>query len=99
MCLMDGFSRVTPAVLMAVFYGVSFSCLTLALKRIDVRVACAIWSGVGVALISGIGVCFFRELFTPAAWHRHSHLPFGNRRGSAGFQLRPVRVGLDRGAR
>ena len=65
MCLMDGFSRVTPAVLMAVFYGVSFSCLTLALKRIDVSVAYAIWSGVGVALICGIGVFFFREPFTP----------------------------------
>jgi small multidrug resistance pump len=35
--------------------------LTLALKRIDVSVAYAVWSGVGTALIATIGVLWFKE--------------------------------------
>ena len=35
--------------------------LTLALKRIDVSIAYAVWSGVGTALIATIGVLWFKE--------------------------------------
>jgi small multidrug resistance pump len=38
--------------------------LTLCLKKADVSVAYAIWSGVGVALIGAIGVVYFREPIT-----------------------------------
>ncbi len=38
--------------------------LTMALKRIDVSVAYAIWAGVGTALIAIIGVVHFREPLT-----------------------------------
>ena len=47
------------------FYGLSFVGLTLALKRIDVSVAYAIWSGLGTALIAVIGVTYFHESVTP----------------------------------
>jgi small multidrug resistance pump len=33
----------------------------LALKKVDVSVAYAIWSGVGTALIATLGVLYFRE--------------------------------------
>ena len=36
---------------MAVFYGLSIILLTLALKTMDVSIAYAVWSGVGVAII------------------------------------------------
>lgn len=61
MKLSAGFSRWVPSVLVVVFYLISFSLLTLALRRLDVSVAYAIWSGVGVALIAAIGMVFFRE--------------------------------------
>lgn len=61
MKLSGGFNRWGPSVLMMVFYIISFSFLTLALRKLDVSVAYAIWSGVGVALIAAIGVVFFRE--------------------------------------
>jgi len=61
MKLSEGFTRVVPSILLFVFYTLSFSMLTLALKRIDVSVAYAVWSGVGTALIATIGVLWFKE--------------------------------------
>ena len=65
MKLSAGFSRLLPSVLMALFYVVCFSFFTVALKRIDVSVAYAIWSGVGTALIAAIGIVVFHEPLTP----------------------------------
>ncbi len=61
MKLSHGFSKVTPSVLIFIFYGFAFILLTLALKKIDVGVAYAVWSGVGTALVAIIGVLFLRE--------------------------------------
>lgn len=64
MKLSDGFAKVTPSILIFVFYGISFIWLTFALKSIDVSVAYAVWSGVGTALISTIGFLYFKEPVT-----------------------------------
>ena len=61
MKLSQGFSRLLPSVMIFVFYALSFAGLTLALKRIDVSVAYAIWSGLGTALITVIGLAYFKE--------------------------------------
>ncbi|HEY49923.1 MAG TPA: multidrug efflux SMR transporter [Dehalococcoidia bacterium] len=61
MKLSDGFSKLTPSVLMFVFYGLSFAAFVYALKRIDVSVAYAIWAGLGVMLIAIIGILYFKE--------------------------------------
>ncbi len=61
MKLSEGFSRLVPSVLVFAFYGLSLGCLTMALKRIDVSVAYAIWSGLGTALVSAIGILWFKE--------------------------------------
>jgi len=61
MKLSEGFTRMVPSILLVVFYTLSFGMLTLALKKIDVSIAYAIWSGVGTALIASIGVLWFRE--------------------------------------
>ncbi len=61
MKLSAGLSKPLPTVLMTVFYVVCFSCLSLALKKVPVGVAYAIWSGIGTALIATIGVLWFRE--------------------------------------
>ena len=54
-------SRLLPAVLMGLFYAVCFYFLTLALKKVDLSIAYAIWGGVGTALIATIGILWFRE--------------------------------------
>jgi len=61
MKLSEGFTRMVPSILLVVFYTLSLGMLTLALKKIDVSVAYAIWSGVGTALIATIGVLWFKE--------------------------------------
>ena len=57
----NGFANLVPSILIFVFYGLAFVGLTLALRRIDVSVAYAIWSGVGTALVAVVGVVWFKE--------------------------------------
>ncbi|MFP3947049.1 MAG: DMT family transporter [Archaeoglobaceae archaeon] len=64
MKLSQGFTNIIPSILIFVFYGLSFIFLTLALKKIDVSVAYAIWAGLGTALIAAIGFIFFKEVVT-----------------------------------
>lgn len=61
MKLSDGFTKLVPSILLFVFYSLSFGMLTLALKKLDVSIAYAVWSGVGTALIATIGVLWFKE--------------------------------------
>ena len=53
-----------PSVLLFVFYASSFALMTIAVKRIDMSVSYAIWSGVGTAVIALIGVFAFGESLT-----------------------------------
>ena len=64
MKLSHGFTRTLPSVLLFVFYALSFALMTIAVKRIDMSVSYAIWSGVGTAVIALIGVFAFRESLT-----------------------------------
>jgi len=61
MKLSEGFTKTVPSILLFVFYTLSFGMLTLALKKLDVSIAYAVWSGVGTALIASIGVLWFKE--------------------------------------
>ena len=61
MKLSDGFSKLTPTLIMGLLYGVSFFPLAIALKKMDVGTAYAIWSAVGTALVTTIGIFLFHE--------------------------------------
>ena len=63
----DGFSRLWPSVITVVGYSVAFYCLSLTLKHIPVGVAYAVWSGLGVVLITAVSwVLFGQKLDAPA---------------------------------
>lgn len=64
MKLSAGFTKLVPSILMWVFYAACFSLLPLALKKLDISVAYAVWSGVGTAIIATAGVVYFREPLT-----------------------------------
>ena len=64
MKLSQGFTKLIPSILIFVFYGLSFVGLTIALKKIDVSIAYAVWAGIGTALIAGIGMFYFKEPLT-----------------------------------
>jgi small multidrug resistance pump len=59
--LSNGFHNVLATVLMCVFYAGTFGLLILVVKRMDLSIAYAIWSGVGTALIAAIGILWFHE--------------------------------------
>ncbi|WHY23813.1 multidrug efflux SMR transporter [Bacillus halotolerans] len=61
MKLSSGFTRLLPSVLLLFFYGGSLFFLTLTLKSIDVSVAYAVWSGMGIVLITVVGFLYFQE--------------------------------------
>ena len=64
MKLSDGFTKIVPSVMIFIFYAASFVALTFAIKKIEISVAYAVWSGVGTALIAVIGILYFKEAAT-----------------------------------
>ena len=63
----EGFTRLVPSAVVVVAYGISFWCLSLALKTIPVGVAYAIWSGAGIVLIALIAWALFGQTLDTAA--------------------------------
>ena len=59
--LSQGFTKLLPSVLLFILYGFSFISFSLALKKIEISVAYAIWSGVGTTLIATVGILWFRK--------------------------------------
>lgn len=56
-----GFTRLIPSGLAISFYLVSFFALAEALKGLDLCIAYAVWAGLGVALVTLVGVFVFKE--------------------------------------
>ncbi|MFO7813321.1 MAG: SMR family transporter [Pelovirga sp.] len=63
----EGFTRLWPSLIVVISYSTAFFFLSLTLKTIPVGVAYAIWSGVGVALISLIAWLVFGQKLDTAA--------------------------------
>ena len=63
----DGFTRLVPSLVTAITYEASFVFLALTLRTIPVGIAYALWSGIGMVLIAGVGWIWFKQaLDTPA---------------------------------
>lgn len=61
----DGFSRLLPTAVTAVGYGIAFWCMAQAIRTVPVGLAYAIWSGVGIVLITAIAWVVFRQPIDP----------------------------------
>lgn len=57
----DTFSRLWPSIFTVVFYAVSFTFLSLTLRTMPTGIAYAIWSGVGIVLISVVSWLWFGQ--------------------------------------
>jgi len=57
----DGFTNWVPSLVVIIGYVFSFYFLSISLKSIPLGVAYAIWSGVGIALVSLIGWIFYHQ--------------------------------------
>jgi small multidrug resistance pump len=63
----NGFTVPLPSLVVVTGYSVSFYFLSLALRAIPVGIAYAIWSGVGIVLISTIAWIVYRQALDIAA--------------------------------
>lgn len=61
----DGFSRKLPAAAALGGYAIAFYFLSLALRDIDVGVAYAIWSGIGICILALIGHVWLGQSLSP----------------------------------
>lgn len=57
----DSFTHLWPSVIVVIGYGVAFYGLSVTLKSIPIGIAYAIWSGVGIVLLSVIGWLAFDQ--------------------------------------
>ena len=57
----DGFTKLFPSIITFIGYAVSFYFLSMVLKYIPIGISYAIWSGLGIVLISIVGLLFFEQ--------------------------------------
>ncbi len=57
----EGFSRLWPSLAVVIGYAIAFYFLSLTLKTMPTGIAYAIWSGVGIVLISLLGWVVYRQ--------------------------------------
>ena len=50
-----------PSILVFIFYGLGFIPLIKAVEKIDLSIVYAIWSGLGIVVVSIIGFLYFKE--------------------------------------
>jgi small multidrug resistance pump len=63
----ESFSRLAPSIVVVAGYALAFFMLSLTLRAIPVGVAYAIWSGVGIVLISLVGWLAFGQALDAGA--------------------------------
>ena len=56
-----GFTRPLPSLVVVVGYGLAFYLLSLVLRTLPVGVAYAIWAGLGIVLVTLVGIVVFGE--------------------------------------
>ncbi|MFV1885090.1 MAG: DMT family transporter [Balneola sp.] len=57
----NGFTKLWPTVICVVGYSFTFYFLSLAIKEIPMGVAYAVWAGVGIILVAGVGYFYFQQ--------------------------------------
>ena len=62
--LSQGFSKMLFGILALVLYGLFFFCLSLSLKDLQLNLAYAIWSGIGLVGTTVLSILFFHEKVT-----------------------------------
>ncbi len=59
--LSQQFTRLGPTLVLVVCYAAAFYCLSITLRVIPVGIAYAIWSALGIVLISMVGLIYFKQ--------------------------------------
>lgn len=63
----EGFSRFWPSLIVVVGYGIAFYALSMTLRTIPLGIAYAVWSGLGIVLVTLIAMMLYgQKLDMPA---------------------------------
>ncbi|MEX0959982.1 MAG: multidrug efflux SMR transporter [Burkholderiales bacterium] len=63
----EGFTQLVPSIVVVIGYGLAFFFLSLTLRSIPLGITYAVWSGIGIALVSFFGwVIYGQTLDVPA---------------------------------
>lgn len=57
----NGFTNAVPSIIVVIGYAAAFYFLSLTLRTLPVGIAYAIWSGLGIVLISIVGWVVYRQ--------------------------------------
>ncbi|MCL7942115.1 SMR family transporter [Halomonas sp. ATCH28] len=57
----EGFTRLWPSVTVVVGYGLAFYLLALVLRTMPVGIAYAFWAGLGIVLVTLVGILVYGE--------------------------------------
>ncbi len=68
-----GFTKIVPAVLAFVFYLVTLASMTMAYKTLSIGFVYAVWSGLGIFLVTLVGLIIFKE---PVIWQKFIFIGF-----------------------
>lgn len=66
--LSNGFSRLWPSLVVVLGYGLSFYALALTMRTLPMGVIYAIWSAVGLSLVTLVGWVLFKQSLSAGAW-------------------------------
>ena len=56
------FTKLYPSLLVIAGYGIAFYFMTLTLRTIPVGITYAVWSGVGIILVTIIGALLYKQI-------------------------------------
>ena len=57
----EEFTRLAPSIIVVVGYGVAFYFMTLVLRVIPIGITYAVWSGLGIVLVTIVGFFLYKQ--------------------------------------
>ena len=56
------FTKLIPSIIVAIGYGLAFYFLTLVLRTIPIGITYAVWSGLGIVLVTIAGAILYKQI-------------------------------------
>lgn len=57
----EEFTKLFPSLIVVIGYGIAFYFMTLVLRVMPIGITYAIWSGLGIVLVSVVGFYFYKQ--------------------------------------